>query len=30
VVTETPAPTEEELTTIRRFDPEGFWTRGRE
>jgi glutaconate CoA-transferase subunit B len=30
VVTETPPPTGEELATIRRFDPEGFWTRGRE
>lgn len=28
-VTETPAPTPEELGVIRRFDPEGFWTRGR-
>ena len=26
-VTETPPPTESELTAIRRFDPEGFWTR---
>ena len=26
-VSETPAPTESELTAIRRFDPEGFWTR---
>jgi glutaconate CoA-transferase, subunit B len=26
-VTETPAPTEAELAAIRRFDPEGFWTR---
>jgi glutaconate CoA-transferase, subunit B len=26
-VGETPAPTGEELTQIRRFDPEGFWTR---
>jgi glutaconate CoA-transferase subunit B len=25
----TPPPTAEELRTIRRFDPEGFWTRGR-
>ena len=25
---ETPPPTEAELTAIRRFDPEGFWTRG--
>jgi glutaconate CoA-transferase subunit B len=24
---ETPPPTEEELTMIRRFDPDGFWTR---
>jgi glutaconate CoA-transferase subunit B len=29
-VGQTPRPTDEELTTIRRFDPEGFWTRGRE
>ena len=29
-VGETPPPTVEELATIRRFDPEGFWTRGRE
>lgn len=28
-VTETVAPTAEELAVIRRFDPEGFWTRGR-
>jgi glutaconate CoA-transferase subunit B len=28
-VGETPPPTVEELATIRRFDPEGFWTRGR-
>lgn len=28
-VTETPAPTTDELAVIRRFDPEGFWTRGR-
>jgi glutaconate CoA-transferase subunit B len=28
-VTETPAPTAEELAVIRRFDPEGFWTRER-
>ncbi len=28
-VTETPAPTAEELGVIRRFDPRGFWTRGR-
>jgi glutaconate CoA-transferase subunit B len=27
---ETPAPTPDELATIRRFDPDGFWTRGRE
>lgn len=27
-VNETSAPTEEELLAIRRFDPEGFWTRG--
>src|SRR5262245_2990051 len=26
-VRETPAPTAEELTIIRRYDPEGFWTR---
>ena len=26
---ETPAPTAEELAVIRRFDPAGFWTRGR-
>jgi len=26
-VGETPAPTAEELATIRRFDPDGFWTR---
>jgi glutaconate CoA-transferase subunit B len=26
----TPPPTGEELATIRRFDPEGFWTGGRE
>jgi glutaconate CoA-transferase subunit B len=25
---ETPEPTEAELAAIRRFDPEGFWTRG--
>jgi glutaconate CoA-transferase subunit B len=24
----TAAPTAEELAVIRRFDPEGFWTRG--
>ncbi len=29
VVTTTPAPTAAELAVIRRFDPEGFWTRGR-
>jgi glutaconate CoA-transferase subunit B len=29
-VGETPPPTGEELAMIRRFDPEGFWTRGRE
>jgi glutaconate CoA-transferase subunit B len=29
-VAETPPPTAEELATIRRFDPEGFWTRGRD
>jgi glutaconate CoA-transferase subunit B len=28
-VTGTPPPTAEELTVIRRFDPEGFWTRDR-
>jgi glutaconate CoA-transferase subunit B len=27
-VTETAAPTAAELAVIRRFDPEGFWTRG--
>jgi glutaconate CoA-transferase subunit B len=27
---ETPPPTAEELAMIRRFDPEGFWTGGRE
>jgi glutaconate CoA-transferase subunit B len=27
-VGETPAPTESELAAIRRFDPDGFWTRG--
>ncbi|MCL4297419.1 MAG: CoA-transferase [Anaerolineae bacterium] len=26
-VTETPAPTEAELTMLRLFDPQGFWTR---
>ena len=26
-VSETPPPTEEELAQIRRFDPDGFWTR---
>jgi hypothetical protein len=26
-VSETLAPTESELSAIRRFDPEGFWTR---
>ncbi|HKW71539.1 MAG TPA: CoA-transferase [Candidatus Dormibacteraeota bacterium] len=26
-VSETSAPTDEELTSIRRFDPNGFWTR---
>src|SRR5438067_940811 len=26
-VSETSAPTDSELTSIRRFDPEGFWTR---
>jgi glutaconate CoA-transferase subunit B len=25
-ITETPVPTEVELTTLRRFDPEGYWT----
>ncbi len=29
-VGETLAPTEAELAAIRKFDPEGFWTRGRE
>ena len=29
-VAETPAPTADELAVIRRFDPQGFWTRGRE
>ncbi len=24
---ETPAPTEQELATLRRFDPQGYWTR---
>ena len=28
-VAQTPAPTADELAMIRRFDPEGFWTRGR-
>jgi glutaconate CoA-transferase subunit B len=28
-VAETPPPTAEELTVIRRFDPQGFWTHGR-
>ena len=28
-VGETPPPTAEEVATIRRFDPDGFWTRGR-
>lgn len=28
-VEETPRPTGEELATIRRFDPDGFWTRAR-
>lgn len=27
-VGETPAPTQGELSAIRKFDPEGFWTRG--
>jgi glutaconate CoA-transferase, subunit B len=27
-VSDTSAPTDAELTSIRRFDPEGFWTRG--
>ena len=27
-VGETPGPTEAELAAIRKFDPEGFWTRG--
>jgi glutaconate CoA-transferase subunit B len=26
-VRETPAPTAEELAIIRRYDPQGFWTR---
>ncbi len=26
-IAETKPPTEEELTQIRRFDPDGFWTR---
>ena len=26
-VSETSAPTDAELTSIRRFDPDGFWTR---
>jgi glutaconate CoA-transferase subunit B len=26
-VDETPAPTETELVAIRKFDPDGFWTR---
>jgi glutaconate CoA-transferase, subunit B len=30
VVAETPPPTAEELVVIRRFDPDGFWTRDRE
>jgi len=25
-VRQTPAPTVEELTILRRFDPRGFWT----
>jgi glutaconate CoA-transferase subunit B len=29
-VRETPPPSDEELAMIRRFDPEGFWTGGRE
>jgi glutaconate CoA-transferase, subunit B len=29
-VAETAPPSHEELAVIRRFDPEGFWTRGRE
>jgi len=28
-ISETSAPTESELTAIRRFDPDGFWTRGK-
>ena len=28
-VIETPPPSEAELAMIRRFDPEGFWTRSR-
>jgi glutaconate CoA-transferase subunit B len=27
-VTTTPAPTEAELTVLRQFDPQGFWTKG--
>jgi hypothetical protein len=27
-VGETAGPTEAELAAIRKFDPEGFWTRG--
>lgn len=27
-VSETPAPTEAELAMLRRFDPQGFWTKG--
>jgi glutaconate CoA-transferase subunit B len=29
-VTTTPAPTAGELAIIRRFDPEGFWTKDEE
>ena len=29
-VAETAPPSHEELAVIQRFDPEGFWTRGRE
>jgi glutaconate CoA-transferase subunit B len=25
-LTQTPQPTEEELTMLRRFDPQGYWT----
>jgi glutaconate CoA-transferase subunit B len=26
-IAETPPPTDSELAAIRRFDPDGFWTR---